>query len=133
MLEAAVALVDEMYASGEYPEGADIAARAGTDMESAAAALHALAGEYLELQPTGDPSSWGVPWVTGEARRAVGQWPTGESLAERLVAALEQAAEQESDPGQKSRLQGVARGLAGVARDIFVSVASQALGQRIPR
>lgn len=132
VLSAAVDLVDEMYAQGRYPEGADIAGRARMDIESVGAALHALDGEYIELQPTGAPASWGVPHVTAAARRAVGQWPTAESVIERLAAGMTQAAERESDPEQKRRLTAVARELGGAAKAIAVNVASEILEHRLP-
>ncbi len=42
--------------------------------------------------------------VTERARRAVGQWPTPESLADRIIAALEAQAESEPDPETRSKL-----------------------------
>lgn len=84
------------------------------------------------MQRTGDFAHWGVPAVTADARRAVGQWPTGESLIEQLAAGIAQAAERESDPEQKRRLQAVAHELAGVAKAVFINVASQVLGQHVP-
>jgi hypothetical protein len=70
-------------------------------------------------------------WMS--ARRAVGQWPTAESLIEKLAAGIAQAAEHESDPERKGKLMAVARGLGSFARDVAVSVAAQTLGQHVPR
>lgn len=133
VLDAAVELVDEMYPASRYPEGNDIAAHAGLDVQSVGAALNALEGEFLEIQRTGDFGRWGVPRVTPAARRAVGQWPTAESLIEKLAAGIAQAAEHESDPERKGKLMAVARGLGSFARDVAVSVAAQTLGQHVPR
>ncbi len=63
VLDAAVELVDEMCPARRYPEGNDIAARAGLDVQSVGAALNALEGEFLEIQRTGDFGRWGVPGV----------------------------------------------------------------------
>lgn len=125
-------LVDEMYLTGYYPEGEDIAARAGLDVQSVGAALNALDGEFLEVQRTGDFGRWGVPRVTPAARRAAGQWPTAEGLIEELAAGLALAAANESDPERKGKLMAVARGLGSFARDVAVSVVAQALGQHVP-
>jgi hypothetical protein len=133
VLDAAVELVDEMYPAGRYPEGNDIAAHAGLDVQSVGAALNALEGEFLELQRTGDLGRWGVPRVTPAARRAVGQWPTAESLIDKLAAGIALAAEHESDPERKGKLMALARGLGSFAGDVAVSVAAQTLGQHVPR
>ena len=77
VLDAAVELVDEMYTSGRYPEGDDIAGHAQMDIRSVGAALNALDGEFIELQRTGDFGRWGIPRVTTPARRAVGQLAYG--------------------------------------------------------
>jgi hypothetical protein len=110
VLTAAVELVDEMYPSGTMPEGGDIAARAGMDIQAVGTALNALDGEFLDVQRTGDFAHWGIFGVTPAARRAVGQWPTAESMIERLAAGMALAAEREADPEQRSRLMTVAPG-----------------------
>lgn len=70
--------------------------------------------------------------VTAEARRVVGQWPTGESLVDQLAAGIEHAAEKEADPEQRRRLLAVARGLGGAAKTIAINVASEILEHRLP-
>lgn len=133
VLEAAVALTDEMHIDGRYPDARDISARTQLDIRSVATALNALEGDYLDLQRTGDLEAWGVPSVTSAARREVGQWPTAESLITQLAAGMTLAAERESDPEQKRLCMTIARGLGSFARDVAVSVAGQALGQHVPR
>ena len=64
VLDAAVELVDEMCPARRYPEGNDIAARAGLDVQSVGAALNALEGEFLEIQRTGDFGRWAFPGST---------------------------------------------------------------------
>jgi hypothetical protein len=63
--------------------------------------------------------------VTPGARRAVGQWPTGESLVDRLAAGVAEAAEHEPDPERKRALKAAASGLGGMARAVVVNVATQ--------
>ena len=74
--------------------------------------MEALDGEYLDLHRTaGDLSSWYVSKVTSGARREVGQWPTGESLIERLEGGIAEAAAHEGDPERKRRLLALAHEL----------------------
>jgi len=72
------------------------------DIQSVGAALNALDGEYIELLRTGDFGCWGIPRITTAARRAVGQWPTAETIIERSAAGMTQAAERESDPSRSA-------------------------------
>jgi hypothetical protein len=131
VLDAVVtALEDEFRVSA-----AEIAAVTGIPGDEVVKAFYALRGTYTgELTVHMGPGAgrFFVDSVTEEARRAVGQWPTGETLVERLADGIAQAAERETDPERKSKLTAVARGLGGVARDVVVSVASQVLGQHVP-
>jgi hypothetical protein len=132
VLNAVVGQIDELPRTHSYPDAADIAASTGLEALDVAAALNALDGGYIELQKSGGPASWHVTSVTPAARRAVGQWPTGESLIEQLTSGLSRAAEQETDPEQKRRLVAVARGLGGAAKAIAINVASEMLEHRLP-
>jgi len=64
---------------------------------------------------------------TGYARRTVGAWPTPEALTDRIVAVLNQAAEDETDEANKSKLKTAAIVVGGVARDLVIGVASGAI------
>jgi hypothetical protein len=133
VLDAVVSQLDEGAATGTMPELTDIAESTGLGDVDVAAALQALADGFLDLQtPMGDISGWFVTGVTSEARRAVGQWPTGVSLIERLAGGITEAAEQEADPERKQRLLAVARELGGAAKAIAVNVASDLLEHRLP-
>jgi hypothetical protein len=123
-LDATVALLEEV----DLPEVADIAARAGIAVKDAARALRAMDGVYVDLRMTmGDPGRWFVQRVTPQARWAVGQWPTGESLVAGLVEGLDAAAEREADPERKSRMRQAAAVVGGTARDVVVDVASKVI------
>lgn len=61
--------------------------------------------------------------VTAKGRREVGLWPSPETAADRLMAALEQAIEQ-AEGEQKTRLQKVRDGLAKAGRDVIIGIAS---------
>jgi DNA-binding GntR family transcriptional regulator len=80
----------------------------------------------------GGPAGWFVTSITPAARREVGQWPTGQSLVERLAGGIAEAAEREADPEQKRRLRDVASELRGAAKAIAINVASEMLGYWVP-
>ena len=125
MLDATVALLEEGM---DLPEVVDIAERAGLAVEDTARAVRAMDGVYVDLRMTmGEAGRWFVNGVTPEARRAVGQWPTGESLVARLVEGLDAAAEREADPERKSRLRQAATMLGGPVRAIVVDVAEKVI------
>jgi hypothetical protein len=132
VLDAVVSQVDELLPKGKFPEAIDIAAATGMEIPDVITALNALDGEHIALHRGLEPSRWHITSVTPEARRAVGQWPTGESLIERLAAGIDQAAEHEKDPEQKRRLMAVARELGGAAKTIAINVASEILEHRLP-
>jgi hypothetical protein len=80
----------------------------------------------------GDPNPQMVSSVTADARRAVGQWPSIDTLSDRLVAALQDAAEHESDPLKKTKLRSAADAVTGMGRDIFVGVVTAAATGALP-
>jgi hypothetical protein len=123
-LDATVALLEET----DLPEVTDIANRTGLAVADVARALRAMDGVYVDLQMTmGDSARWFVRGVTPEARRAVGQWPTAESLIGQLVTGLEAAAEREDDPERRGRLRQAASLLGGAVRDIAVDIAAKVI------
>ncbi len=122
VLDATVRLLDTSF----FPRARDIAAAAGMDIETTGRALETLAGTYVDLSLSmGGPESWNVSAVSAEARRAVGQWPTAESLITRLAEAFSAAAEREPDQKKKNRLRSIAGMLGGAGRDIAVEVAAK--------
>ncbi|MDP9466556.1 MAG: hypothetical protein M3P31_04860 [Actinomycetota bacterium] len=69
-----------------------------------------------------------VTHVTGDGRRAVGAWPTPQSLADRLVEAVERGLAEASSEEERSRWQKLRDGITGAGRDVMVGVATAALG-----
>ena len=132
VLDAVVSQVDELLPTGDIPEAIDIGDATGLEIQEVVTALNALHGEYLELHKALELSGWFITSVTPAARRAVGQWPTGENLIERLAIGINQAAEQETDPEQKRRLKAVARELGGAVKTTAINVASEILEHRLP-
>jgi hypothetical protein len=108
VLEAAVRLLEEQ---GDRISVKDLADATGLDNEMVNKSLIALEGEYIDevtkLDRFGSPHFLYVRHVTAAARRAVGQWPTGESLIDQLAAGIARAAEKEADPEQRRRLTSV--------------------------
>lgn len=128
VLEAVVRLLDE----GNFAvRVTDIASATSLDTRTVARALDALHGpyvsEYQKHMSGGVPDSWYVTEVTADARRAVGQWPTAESLAASLAAAFSEAADEERDPERKSRLRQIAGFLADTGKDIAAEVLAKVI------
>jgi hypothetical protein len=112
----------------------EVARMTGLDVMDVLRAANALDGPYVEvtrMMSGGDPSPWRLSGVTAAARQAVGQWPSGESLVEQLVAGLRAAELSESDPVQKSRLHALVDALTGIARDVVVQVATSVVTRSI--
>jgi hypothetical protein len=124
VLEAIISDLDLVPVGGGWPDGADIAARTGLPLADVGAALLALDGPFITLVRSGTASGWHVTAVTADARRTAGQWPSGEALIDQIAARIAEAAEREPDHERKGRLQAVARGLGGAAKQIAVNVAS---------
>jgi hypothetical protein len=59
--------------------------------------------------------------LTPTGRRAVGQWPAGD-LAGLLVTALHGRADEETDAGERTKLQRAAAALAGLSKDVLTDV-----------
>jgi len=119
VLDAVVELLEDQ----DLVQPDAVAARTGLDSREILRALHALDGTYVRLHR--DMSGGFVDGVTPEARRAVGQWPSGESLIQQIADGLAAAAEKETDPEQKSRLRQAAALLGGAARDIAIGIAER--------
>jgi hypothetical protein len=119
VLDAAVAMLEDSPMVAD----AAIAERTGFDLADVRRALEALDGTYIHRG--GDMSGFFVDAATADARRAVGQWPTGESLVSQLAKGLAAAAETEADPERKTRLRQAAGLLGGAVRDIAVDIAER--------
>ena len=119
VLDAGVAMLED----DPMVTDAAIAERTGFDLAAVRRALEALDGTYVHLGR--DMSGFFVDAVTADARRAVGQWPTGEGLVSQLAEGLAAAAEKEADPERKTRLRQAAGLLGGAVRDIAIEIAGR--------
>jgi hypothetical protein len=115
----------------EHPQGVmlscqEVAGLAGRDPTDVYRALKGLEPTYVRLvEGLGHgPMGSSVRGVTDAARRAVGQWPSPEVWADRIVGALLEAADRELDEARQSRLRAAADALAGFGRDVLVGVLS---------
>jgi predicted transcriptional regulator len=127
VLGATVALLEDSY----MVTVADIAARTGLDEAAVARALEALDPGYLDFRKTttgGDPKFWYVLKVTPDARRVVGQWPTAETLVDRMAEELSAAARADQNSEQQGLMAYAARLIGDTLRDPMVRVAGQVLG-----
>jgi len=118
---------------GIGPSLDELAELAHVDDEDVLRAISALDGTFITwvLGGGGDPTDSFVTSASAAARQAVGQWPSGESLVEQLVAGLRAAEQIETDPVEKSRLRTALDALTGIARDVVVGVATSVVTRSI--
>jgi hypothetical protein len=117
---------------GYSPDPFDIAHACGFDDNKVAQrALRALEHEEppfitgFDRVMTGNIIGIGAP--TGHARRTVGAWPTPDALADRIIAALNEAADNEPDEAKKGELRRGAEAVAGVGKDVLTDVMGQVI------
>jgi hypothetical protein len=126
VLDATIGLLEHSY----MVTVTDIAAQTGLEPSVVAQALEALDPVYVDFRKTttgGDPRFWYVFKVTPEARRAVGQWPTAESLATRLAEELTAAARRDEDAEHQGLLAYAARLIGDTLREATVRAAGAVL------
>ena len=68
--------------------------------------------------------------ITERGRRAVGLWPSGESV-DALVDALRQAEDGADDPEEKSAIRRAAGAVLGVGRDVMTDVMAAVITKQI--
>jgi predicted transcriptional regulator len=127
VLKAAVALLEQSY----MVTVSDIAEQTGLELADVARSLDAMDPTYVDFRKTetgGDPRFWYVHKVTPEARQQVGQWPTPESLVDRLATAFGEAADRETDPSQQDRLRMTSRLLSDSVRAAAIDVVAGVIG-----
>jgi len=97
----------------------------GIDEDQVTIAIEALESDGLVI---GAPRYAGgirfVSKVSGEARRKAGSWPTPETGVGRLIAALQDIAENSDSEDHRTRAQKALDALTGAGKQIAVSVAS---------
>jgi hypothetical protein len=68
--------------------------------------------------------------ITERGRRAVGLWPSGESV-DALVDALRQAEDATDDPEEKSAIRRAAGAVLGVGRDVMTDVMAAVITKQV--
>ena len=129
VLAAVVQLCEEDDWGSADPE--QIADRTGLDLADVKKAVWKLLGEEPAFFQITDSTTFGgrdfaaVHSPTGHAQRTVGAWPTPDSLSERIVVALSDAAANEQDPETKSRLSHAADVGKGTLAGVLARVLTQ--------
>ncbi len=131
VLDAVVTYLDEAP-RGTRPQLMDIAEATGRDVDDVIKAADSLDGVYLDITKTlGPPGMWWVNSVTPEARVATGQWPSAQTMAARIIAGLEEAADREPDEVKSSRLREAASVLGDTVRDLSTNVLAAVITKQL--
>ena len=124
VLEAIVRYFDE-HDGPEIPDVETFVKLTGMDPGQVARAVRALSPRFIKTGAAlGGLMDVAIMGVTDEARQAVGQWPTPESVADRIVAALLEAADEEPDERKRTKLRAAAETLGSFGRDLLINVAA---------
>lgn len=118
VLRAVVEMTDD---GAPYLEPQEIARRLNMTTDQVRRALVALVstdpplfGHVIDARPASGYQVLTVECPTNHARERVGQWPTPESAAEKLIAAVLAAADRERDPKRKRALQALGNAMVSV-------------------
>jgi hypothetical protein len=126
VLDAAV----QLFQSKDYVQVRDLAEATGFEIGDVARSLLDMRGVYVSgIGSMGDQANWDISYVTPEARRAVGQWPTPENVVARMAEAFSAAAEREPDPERKSKLRAFGDFLGETGKAVAAEVIAKVIGQ----
>ncbi|SRR6266496_169043 len=120
----AIVTIDDARMTTLPIRATDLAEHTGLEIGSVHRALRSLASEvppYFKAF-TEDGVITEVHSPTGAAKRAVCAWPTPEAWADRLIKALNEAADAEPDPVRKSKLRRAAEALGDLGRGVVTEV-----------
>jgi hypothetical protein len=124
VLDAIVRYFDEED-SAQIPDAKTFANITGMDPGQVGRAVRALSPRFIKTGPAmGDLTNVPIMGITDGARQVVGQWPVPEAVADRIVAALLEAAEREPDERKRTKLRAAADTLGSFGRDLLVNVAA---------
>ncbi len=141
--------LDDVWASRDFPvlreaarvldrgdgpvTAAPLTEATGLTQQEVFSAFDALVPGYLTGEPAdtlGGRMDVFFAGITERGRRAVGLWPSGESV-DALVDALRQAEEAASDPEEKSAIRRAAGAVLGVGRDVMTDVMAAVITKQI--
>ena len=103
----------------------EISEQTGLSIEDVRRATYALENEFiapLKRGIGGDGGMWRVGEVYAPARQAVGQWPTPESLTDRIIDALEDTVANGETEEKRTRAQKLLAGLKDVGKEVLTAV-----------
>ena len=109
----------------------DLARETGFEAEDIGGALRDMQGVFVgQIMSMGDMEQWCITEVTPDARRAVGQWPTPESVVARLAEAFSAAAEHEPDPERRGKLRALGSFLGDTGKDFAAEVVAKVIAHQ---
>lgn len=107
-----------------------VASEADIELPAVIKAVEVLADRYLLASDisTYDGPNYLVSGLTDDGRREVGQWPSDEAAADRILEAITTLLERDDTPEQtKNWLIKTRDSLAGMGRDVLTQLAGAAL------
>ena len=125
------AIVQQVEVEGRhFPDLREIFETCGLDLDAGMRSVRRLdAGHLIEGQQMGG-NNYVVERVTGDGLRESRAWPDrADRLAEVVIAALAEAAENEPIPEKRSKLKTAASGAAGVGKDVMTEVVAAYLAR----
>lgn len=125
------ATLRRLDAGAPWVELGEIRRELGLDQTQLRAGLRALecaSPPYIQVSYLAEGVNGHIHAVSERARRALGTWPSAESVVDRLAAALAEAADAEEEPERKGKLRAAADALGGFVRDVAVGVVSAQVG-----
>lgn len=134
VLAAAAALLD---LDGQIYNESELESAVGLPRQEVIRALKVLNGPYLDVDLFGDMGRkvlrYNVRGITADGLRAVGQWPSPDIAADRMIQAIDSLIEGSAEGSPKSgKLKAARDALLGIGRDVFVDIAGAAITGRIP-
>ena len=114
------------------PQLYDIAERTGIGEDDVVRAAKRMDGVYIELEHRFGPQrDLAVTAVSPEARMVTGQWPSAETMAARIIAGLEEAADREPAEETRGRLREAANVLGATVRDLSTNVLASVIAKQL--
>src|SRR6185369_15327577 len=110
-------------------QGDEIAAATGFDLEDVVKSVDALDESnehFFDLESTYGNTRL-IMKPSGAARRAVGYWPTPDSLADRFIQRLDDMADDVQDIEKRSKLKELGRWASAGGRELIVQVMAETL------
>ncbi len=129
VLDVTVRLMDERLAP---IDPALVAETTGLPLRDVARALVAMEGSYVVVKWGNAQAGMGrVQAVTAAARQTVGQWPSAENMASRILETLDARIEEAPTEAERSRWVKIRDAVGGAGRDLLVDVMGSVITRQI--